>query len=150
MAIVEYLEEKFSESPSLLSGNSEDRAQIRAIALQIVANTQPLQNLAVLQYVSEDPALRKAWAQHWINNSFNLLERQLAKTAGKFAFGDKLSVVDICIPPQVYNAKRFGVDMSKYPTIARLDKTLAELPAFLRADCHHQPDTPPEERHEDN
>uniref|UniRef100_A0A914IH75 maleylacetoacetate isomerase n=1 Tax=Globodera rostochiensis TaxID=31243 RepID=A0A914IH75_GLORO len=106
MAIIEYLEEKFPEPNALLPPSAECRAQVRALALQIVANTQPLQNLVVLQHLSDDPAKRNAWARHWIEHSFNAFEKALAKTAGKYAYGDKLSLVDICIPPQVYNAKR--------------------------------------------
>ncbi|KAL3107969.1 hypothetical protein niasHT_012877 [Heterodera trifolii] len=146
MAIIEYLDEKFPEPNPLLPKSAEDRAHVRALALQIIANTQPLQNLGVLKHLSEEPAKRNAWARHWIEQSFDVFEKALAKTAGKYAYGDQISLADICIPPQVYNAKRFGVDMAQFPTIARLDETLAEVPAFKSADCYHQPDTPDDQR----
>ncbi|KAI1713209.1 putative maleylacetoacetate isomerase 2 [Ditylenchus destructor] len=145
LAIIEYLEEKFPDRKALLPGSAEDRAKIRALALQIIANTQPLQNLRVLQYFPE-PSQRAAWAKHWITFNFTKLEKALKKTAGKYGYGDQLSLVDVCIPAQVYNAKRFGVDMSQFPTIARLVEELGKIPEFIAADCHNQEDTPESER----
>lgn len=146
MAIIEYLEEKFPDRQPLLPGTPEDRARIRALSLLIIADTQPLQNLGVLQHLSAEPEKRKEWAQHWIRRSFAHLEAELARCAGTYAYGDQLSLLDCCIPPQVYNAKRFGIDMSAFPTIERVERALALLPAFQAADARHQPDTPPEER----
>ncbi|KAL7070089.1 hypothetical protein ACQ4LE_010953 [Meloidogyne hapla] len=147
MAIIEYLEEKFPDCPSLLPGTVEDRALIRALTLQIVANTQPLQNLFVLEYLSDDSNKRKEWAKHWIEKSFKNLERELSKySGGKFAYGDLPTILDCCIPPQVYNAKRFGVNIEEYPTIAKIDKFLATLPEFKLAHANNQPDTPEEEK----
>ena len=91
---------------TLLPGTIEDRAKIRALSLQIIANTQPLQNMLVLEYFSNDPVERAKWARHWIERSFTQLEKVLQKTSGKYAYGDTLSLLDTCIPPQVYNARR--------------------------------------------
>jgi len=102
-----FFKEKFPNSPSLLPGNVEDKARIRALSLQIVANTQPLQNLFVLEYLSEDANKRKEWAKHWIEKSFKNLDRELAKySGGKYSYGDLPTILDCCIPPQVFNAKR--------------------------------------------
>jgi maleylacetoacetate isomerase len=107
MAIMEYLEEKFPGHRSLLPGTAEDRARIRSLCLLIVASTQPLQNLAVLHYLApDDEAKRQEWARHWIERAFSRLEKELAQCAGKFAYGDQLTMLDCCIPPQVHNAKR--------------------------------------------
>ncbi|CAK5072565.1 unnamed protein product [Meloidogyne enterolobii] len=147
MAIIEFLEEKFPNSPSLLPGTVEDKARIRALSLQIVANTQPLQNLFVLEYLSNDANKRKEWAKYWIEKSFKNLDRELAKySGGKYAYGDLPTILDCCIPPQVFNAKRFGVNMEEFPTIAKIDKFLATLPEFKLAHANNQPDTPEEEK----
>jgi len=142
LAIIEYLEEKYPDKLTLLPGSIEDRAKIRALSLQIIANTQPLQNLRVLEHLSDDAEIRQKWAKYWVELSFTKLEKVLKETARKYAYGDKLSLLDICIPPQVYNAKRFGVDLSNFPTIGRIDKVLAEISEFKKADCFHQQDTP--------
>nr|CAD2164247.1 unnamed protein product [Meloidogyne enterolobii] len=147
LAIIEFLEEKFPNSPSLLPGTVEDKARIRALSLQIVANTQPLQNLFVLEYLSEDANKRKEWAKHWIEKSFKNLDRELAKySGGKYSYGDLPTILDCCIPPQVFNAKRFGVNMEEFPTIAKIDKFLATLPEFKLAHANNQPDTPEGEK----
>jgi len=133
LAIIEYLEEKYPDKLTLLPGSIEDRAKIRALSLQIIANTQPLQNLRVLEHLSDDAEIRQKWAKYWVELSFTKLEKVLKETARKYAYGDKLSLLDICIPPQVYNAKRFGVDLSNFPTIGRIDKVLAEISEFKKS-----------------
>lgn len=146
LAIMEYLEEKFPNSRKLLPATATMRARVRALTLLIVADTQPLQNLGVLMHLSDDNAKREQWARHWIERAFVRLERELTICAGKFSFGNEPTFLDCCIPPQVYNAKRFGVDMAQFPTIDRLDLELAKLPEFQAADAFHQPDTPAEQR----
>ncbi|KAF7634624.1 hypothetical protein Mgra_00005961 [Meloidogyne graminicola] len=147
MAIIEYLEEKFPNHLSLLPGTLEDRARIRAFTLQIVANTQPLQNLFVLEYLSNDLNKRKEWAKHWIEKSFKNLERELSKYfIGKYSYGNLPTILDCCIPPQVYNAKRFGINMEEYPIINQIDQFLSTLPEFKLAHANNQPDTPKEEQ----
>lgn len=84
-----------------------DRAQIRSLALILVADTQPIQNLAVQAFHGGDDAEKKQkWAQHFIERGFKALEKQLEMTAGKYSFGDKITLIDVCIPGQVYNARR--------------------------------------------
>uniref|UniRef100_A0A7E4VV99 GST C-terminal domain-containing protein n=1 Tax=Panagrellus redivivus TaxID=6233 RepID=A0A7E4VV99_PANRE len=92
--------------------------------------------------------LKKAEAHcgYFIGKGLDVLEKELTKTAGKYAFGDELSLVDVLIPAQVYNAHRFKVDMSKYPTINRVNSALVEIPEVVQADAWHQIDTPEGER----
>ncbi|KAF9362523.1 Glutathione S-transferase zeta-1 [Mortierella sp. NVP85] len=129
----------FIESISILEYLDEIHP-VQAIATGI----QPVANLRVLQYVGEDK--KDEWAKHFIQEGFKAVEAMLAKTAGAFAFGDKITMADLVIVPQVYNAERFGVDLSVYPTIARLNRELMELPEFRAAHPSNQPDCPDELR----
>ncbi|KAI1709742.1 maleylacetoacetate isomerase [Ditylenchus destructor] len=146
MAIVEYLEEKFADAkPKLLPENPDDRVAVRALAFQIACNIQPLQNTGVLAYLREENDLTKAdeFAVHWIERGFAALEEMLSKTAGKFCYGDEISLADICIPPQVFNAtRRFGINMNKFPRIKRINETLSQLPEFHKAHPAQQIDAP--------
>uniref|UniRef100_A0A915AVY7 maleylacetoacetate isomerase n=1 Tax=Parascaris univalens TaxID=6257 RepID=A0A915AVY7_PARUN len=142
-AILEYLEEKYPDKCPLLPKESVDRAKVRAIALQVIAGTQPLQNIGVLKQVSEICGEQKggnAWAKKWIEDGFERLERQLHMTAKTYAFGDALTLADLCIAPQVYNAKRYGVNVDAYPTIKRIDETLMGLDALKKSHPSSQPD----------
>lgn len=118
----------------------------------VVSGTQPLQNLKVLQKVEKEfgQKHRAPWAQHWIHSSFqgkfvrvyvNLLaiESILEKSAGKFCVGDEVTFADICLIPQVYNANRFSVDMSEFPTILKIVKNCEALEAFKKAHPDNQP-----------
>lgn len=138
LAIIEYINEKYP-TPPLLPDNIEDKARVRAFALTIVADTHPLCNLRVNNYlvnefhISEDQ--KKQWIQHWITSGLTALEAQLTanKTAGKYCFGDTPTLADICLIPQLYSAKRFACDLSPYPTLTRVEKNCIELPAFIDA-----------------
>uniref|UniRef100_A0A1I7Z486 maleylacetoacetate isomerase n=1 Tax=Steinernema glaseri TaxID=37863 RepID=A0A1I7Z486_9BILA len=147
MAIMEYLEEKFPDKLKLLPETPEDRAKVRALCYLIASNTQPIQNLRVLQFYGKGDTSKYAeWASHWICLGFEALEVELKMCSGKFAFGDEPTLLDALIPPQVYNAKRFKVDMDKYPTIQAVNERLGELEAFKKAHPSRQPDTPEGER----
>ncbi|KAI9916565.1 hypothetical protein PsorP6_016847 [Peronosclerospora sorghi] len=96
---------------------------------------------ATEEYPEEQCATKKQeWGRYWIERGFQALETELAKTAGTFCFGDEITLADLYLQPQVYNANRFGVDMAKYPTIARVSGELESLPAFERAHPSKQPD----------
>jgi maleylacetoacetate isomerase len=144
-AIIEYLEDTRS-APALLPTDAAAKAKVREICQMVGADTQPVQNLRVLRKVmgmvpeEEKTKAKVEWGAHWINNGFAALERVLSKSAGKYCVGDELTMADLFIPPQVYNANRFSVDMSQYPTIARIDAELAKLPAFKAAHPSAQPD----------
>ncbi|XP_019374290.1 PREDICTED: maleylacetoacetate isomerase isoform X1 [Gavialis gangeticus] len=142
LAIIEYLEET-RPNPRLLPQDQKKRAQVRMISDHIVSGIQPLQNLAILQRVGEK---KLEWAQHYITNGFQALERILKHTAGRYCVGDEVSMADLCLVPQVYNAERYKVDLAPYPTITRINKALLELEAFQVSHPTKQPDTPPELR----
>ncbi|RKP08106.1 glutathione S-transferase [Thamnocephalis sphaerospora] len=145
-AILEYLEEARPQTP-LLPKNPADRAKVRAICAIIGCDIQPVQNLRVLNRVGEEG--KNEWGHHWVTIGFTALEKELTKTAGKYCFGDQITMADIYLAPQVYNATRFGVDVSKFPTIARIDSNLAGVDAFCRGHWSRQPDCPEELRAKD-
>ena len=140
MAILEYLEEVHPAHP-LLPKDPYHRHLARQIAQIIVADIQPIQNVRVLKKMSPvDLPPRNDWAKHFITEGFKGLEPVLVKSAGRYCVGDHLSFADCCLVPQVYNARRYNVDMSAFPTIVRVDATLSELPAFKAAHPSVQPD----------
>jgi len=143
LSIIEYLEETRPDPP-LLPEKPEERAIIRSIALEITAGIQPLQNLKVLQYVGDER--KTEWAKHWIIKGFEALEKMLQKNAGKYCFGDNVSIADCCLVPQVYNANRFQVDLSNFPTIQRINDSLIKLDAFKVSHPSQQPDCPEDMR----
>lgn len=124
VAILEYLEETHP-TPALLPTDPVLRAKVRAFVETINADTQPLQNLTTQIYFApesdpEHPAKRKIIAQHWIRNGFEAYEKLVAPLAGKFSCGDSISLADIVLIPQCYNAIRNDVSLEKYPTILRI------------------------------
>lgn len=148
LAIIEYLDEVYPDTLPLLPADLRERARVRALALGIACDIHPLGNLRVLQYLEAqlgaDNAQRGDWSQHWIEEGFAALETLLdtSPEVGRFCSGDDPTLADCCLVPQVYNARRFGVDMDAYPTIARIDAACAGLDAFLRAAPEAQPDAP--------
>eukprot|EP00123_Amoebidium_parasiticum_P012180 comp21177_c0_seq1/m.28713 comp21177_c0_seq1/g.28713 ORF comp21177_c0_seq1/g.28713 comp21177_c0_seq1/m.28713 type:complete len:213 (-) comp21177_c0_seq1:460-1098(-) len=139
LAIMEYLEEVYPNVPTLPK-DPFVRAKVREIVDIICVDTQPVQNLRILQYVGDDKKMEHA--KYWITVSFEALEKLLEKTAGKYCVGDTVTMADVCLVPQVYNARRFNVDMSRFPTIARIDAELASIQAFKDAHPTAQPDCP--------
>jgi len=145
LAIIEYLEETHPE-PSLLPGTPLDRAFIRSVALQIACEIHPVDNLRVLKYLKHtlkvgDEA-KDAWYRHWLESGFESLEKRLANDSrvGKLCFGDTPTLADLCLVPQVFNAQRFNLDMSRYPTIERIADHAGQIDAFARAAPGQQPD----------
>ena len=121
--------------------------QVRRIVDIIACDTQPLQNLKVLNMVADAHATKEAkdaakqqWASHWIAAAFESLELVLQETAGKYCVGDTPTVADAYLVPQVYNASRFGVALERFPTIARVHAALQLLPEVQAADPAVQPD----------
>lgn len=143
LPILEYLEET-RPAHRLLPGNPADRAHARRIAEVINAGIQPVQNLRVLHYVEKTlgagPEGRQAWAAHWIRLGFEGLEAIVAQSAGTYCVGDAVSIADVCLVPQIYNARRFAVDLTPFPTLARIEAALVALPAFVAAAPEVQPD----------
>lgn len=143
MAILEYLEERWPEPP-LLPADPLDRARARQLAELINSGIQPLQNLAVLQHVEVEHGAeaRKAWGAYWIARGLAALEAQAERTAGRYCVGGTVSFADLCLVPQLYNARRFGLALHAYPTLLRVEAACNELPAFMAAHPDVQPDAP--------
>ena len=147
MAILEYLDETWPE-PALLPVLGRDRARVRAVAHLVGCDVHPLNNLRVLQYFENEwgvpQAERDEWVKHWIVQGFAALEATLDDNpaTGEFCEGDTPSLADCCLIPQVYNARRFGVDMQRFPTIERIERACLALPAFDAARPERQPDCP--------
>jgi maleylpyruvate isomerase len=143
LPILNYLEERYPE-PALLPKDAPGRARSRAIAVAIACEIHPLNNLRVLQYLERelglDEARRLAWYRHWIAAGFGPLEAVLAGAAGAFCVGDAPSLADVCLVPQVYNARRYECDLAPYPTIRRIDERCRQIDAFARAAPERQPD----------
>eukprot|EP00644_Phytophthora_capsici_P004425 jgi/Phyca11/545413/estExt2_Genewise1Plus.C_PHYCAscaffold_170599 len=144
-AILEFLEETHPEKP-LLPSDPFSRAQVRNLCAIIGCDIQPIQNLTVQVKATEDipedqrPVKKQAWGRFWIERGFEALEKELGKTAGTYCFGNEVTLADLYLQPQIYNANRVGVDMSKYPNIVRISAGLEALPAFQKAHPSQQPD----------
>jgi maleylpyruvate isomerase len=145
LAIIEYLEETHPE-PALLPGSPLDRAFVRSVALQIACEIHPVDNLRVLKYLKHKLQIgeeaKDTWYRHWLESGFESLEKRLANDprVGKLCFGDTPTVADLCLVPQVFNARRFNIDMSRYPTIERIVDHASQIDAFVRAAPGQQPD----------
>lgn len=110
-------------------------------------DTQPLQNMKVMKYLMqeyprEEPAdeAKASWARHWIQEGLQVFEKAVSATCGKFCYGDNITLADVCLVPQVYNARRFGVDMSTMVNIVRIDEALSQVPAFHKSHPDQCPD----------
>jgi maleylacetoacetate isomerase len=147
LAIIEYLDEVWSETP-LLPATPRDRAHTRALALLVACDIHPLNNLRVMQYLENEfnapQSERDAWTRRWIAEGFRAFEVLLVEdlARGTFCEGDTPGLADCCLIPQVYNARRFGVDLEPYPTIRRIEATCLALPEFDAARPENQPDAP--------
>jgi maleylacetoacetate isomerase len=130
IAIIEWAEEVFPE-PSLLPGNPLERARARQLAEIINSGTQPLQNLNAQDEHTKDPVERKRWTQHWIRNGLQAYETLVAETAGPFSMGDQLTLADLFLVPQCYNAARNEVGLDAYPNIARIQKNALATPSCM-------------------
>jgi maleylpyruvate isomerase len=145
IAIIEYLDE-IRPQPSLLPGNARDRATIRAMALSVACEIHPLNNLRVLQYLGRefkaDEAAIARWYRHWIAEGFEALEQWIARhsAAGRFCYGDSATLADVCLLPQVFNSRRYQMDLSPYPNLVKVSTHLESLPAFAAARPEVQPD----------
>jgi maleylpyruvate isomerase len=145
LAIIEYLEERYPKPPLLPAGPA-DRALVRSMALIVTCEIHPIQNLRVLVYLKND--LQQSdedlnrWARHWIDLGLSALEQMTSLIPGRshFCFGDTPTLADICLVPQLVNARRFGCDLSAYPTLLQIEKACNALPAFANAAPEKQPD----------
>jgi len=146
LAICEYLDET-RPLPPLLPADPASRARVRAIAYAIACDIHPLNNLRVLQYLLKvlklDKAAHDAWYRHWIAVGFQALDRTLGEPeTGRFCHGDAATLADICLVPQVFNAKRFYADaeLDAYPRVMKVFANCMALPAFADSVAEKQPD----------
>lgn len=143
MAIIEYLEALYPE-PALIPQDPKQAAIVRMLAMDMAADLQPINNLRILQYLTgtlkvSDEA-RMDWIHHWVKTSFMAFEQRLHQYAGRCCVGDDVSLADVCLVPQVYNAQRFGVDLSSFPKLLSVHDHLQGLQAFQDARPEVQPD----------
>jgi maleylpyruvate isomerase len=145
VAIIEYLDDRYP-AIRLVPEDIELRARARQFALTVACDIHPLNNPRVLKFLvgrfGADEADRQEWMRHWIEVGFEALDLQLPADgdSGRFCVGDTPTIADCCLIPQVFNAKRFGVDMSRFPAIERIAAACDELPAFQSAHPSRQPD----------
>jgi maleylacetoacetate isomerase len=137
-AIIEYLDELHPDPP-LLPQAPLERARVRALSQAIACDVHPLNNLRVLQYLEKDlghdKATRDAWYRHWVQCGFEAIERRLLEdgASGRFCHGDAPTLADVCLVPQVFNARRFAVDLGPYPRIVQIDAACRDMPEFQGA-----------------
>ncbi|HXB19232.1 MAG TPA: maleylacetoacetate isomerase [Steroidobacteraceae bacterium] len=138
LAIIEYLEETCPQPP-LLPRDPQGRALVRALALAIACEISPLNNSGVLKYLkgplAADERAVNAWYAQWIGRGFEALEKEVSRTTGdgRHMYGTAVTLADICIVPQMYNARRYHCDLAPYPTLQRISAHLESLPEFARA-----------------
>ena len=144
LAIIEYLDDKYPLGAQLLPVHATDKARIRMICQDIACDIQPVANLRVLnklknEYGASQDGANK-WAKDIIEQGLAALEKRLFNRAGKYAYGFSLTIADLCLVPQVYNALRFGVDMTKYPVVLKVYNNCMEIDAFVDASPEQQID----------
>ena len=136
VAILNYLDLRYPNQP-LIPASAADRAHVVAMAMSVACDIHPLNNLRVLKYLKTELGHSQdevdAWYAHWINEGLPALEAMAAPQAGKFLFGDAPTGADVCLVPQLYNARRFNVPLDAYPTLLRADENANKLEAFAAA-----------------
>lgn len=141
LAIIEYLDEVHPQPP-LLPADPVERAKVRAMAQVIACDIHPLNNVAPLRYLKNELAQPQskidAWYHHWIVEGFSAIETMIGERP--FAFGNEVTLADVCLVPQVYNARRFKVPLDRFPRIVAVDAACSELAAFEKARPENQPD----------
>ncbi|XQW86082.1 maleylacetoacetate isomerase [Thalassotalea piscium] len=143
LAIIDYLDDKYPEH-TIYPQTLETKAQVKALAYDIACEIHPINNLRVQQYLVNELGITEtqkiAWNHHWMTLGFTAIEKKLAQMSGKYCFGDTLTLADICLVPQVYNAKRFNLDLSAFPLICAITDRCNTLPAFIDALPENQSD----------
>ena len=146
MAILEYLEERYPDVP-LLPRSEVARARVRQIAQYIACEMHPLNNLRVLKFLNGPLGLseeqKQRWIAHWLQTGLSALEAELSQSPdrGAFCFGETPTLADCCLVPQLFNTRRFGIDVQAYPTLHAIERRCEELDAFRRAHPSLQPDS---------
>lgn len=148
-AIMEYLDEVFP-TPALLPQDAYLRARVRQVCEVINSFMHPLGNLRTLQYLEKHNGYtqeqKEAWVQHWAAQGLETLETTLKEFSGTYSFGDQITMADLFLVPQLLTCTRFNVDISKYPTLIKINENCLKLEAFQKAHPFKQIDTPEEFR----
>lgn len=141
LAIIDYLDEAHPQPP-LLPVDPVQRAKVRAVALTIACDIHPIDNLRVLQYLKRtlkhEQSDIDAWYHHWIIQGFNAIEAAIAP--GPYCFGAQVTLADVCLVPQVFNARRLKVPLEAFPKIVAVESACLKLVAFDKARPENQPD----------
>jgi maleylacetoacetate isomerase len=141
LAIIEYLETVWPH-PRLIPADPIQGARARAVALAIACDIHPLNNLRVLNHLKSELGTQReaveAWYRHWIEQGFAAIEQLIE--AAPFCFGNTATVADICLVPQIFNARRYDMDIARFPKIARVEAHCLDMPAFAAAVPERQPD----------
>jgi len=136
LAIIDYLDATHRE-PRFVPDDPAQRSHVLAMALVVACDVHPLNNLRVLKYLSgplgQPEDARDAWYRHWVTEGLAALEAMAHPGAGDFLFGDAPTLADICLVPQLYNARRFAVPITPYPTLRRVDENCSALSPFAEA-----------------
>ena len=144
LAIIAYLDEIFP-TPSLLPTDAANRATVRSIAQLIACEVHPLNNLRVLKYLrqelKQDEVAVDGWYRHWVAIGFEALEKFINNTNdSQYCHGSSVTLADVCLVPQMFNARRFGCDLTPYPKLVGIVERLERLEAFAKAAPQNQPD----------
>jgi maleylpyruvate isomerase len=146
LAIIEYLDDAWPATP-LLPATPGERARVRQLALSMACDIHPLNNLRVLKYITgtmgQDEAAKAAWISHWHGIGLAALEADLVRDEqrGRYCVGDTPTMADCCLVPQLFAARRFGMDLAPFPTLLAIDAACQQLPAFQLAHPARQPDS---------
>ena len=136
LAICDYLDARFKPVP-FVPKDAAERSHVLALALTVACDIHPLNNLRVLKYLegplAQSQDAKDVWYRHWVAEGLAALDQMAQPHAGAFLFGDAPTLADICLVPQLYNARRFSVPIADYPTLRRADETASAHPAFAAA-----------------
>jgi maleylacetoacetate isomerase len=149
LAIIEYLDEVKAGTTPMLPAGARDRAYVRALSLSLACDAHPLNNVRVLNYLSNvlqvTQAQKDAWITHWITLGLAAFETALEQSGKccEFCFDNMPTMADCCLVPQVFSARRFNVDVAQFPRVAAIDALCNTLPAFISAHPKNQPDFSP-------
>lgn len=144
MAIIEYLDERYSAIHRLLPVDSADKVRVRALSQDIACDVQPITNLRIVQYLKNELSLpdveQQRWLVHWIEKGLRSVEKRLRYTAGQYCFANDITMADVCLIPQVYNALRYSIDLNAFPSIKQIYHNCNKLSAFDAAKPENQID----------
>nr|UOU03304.1 glutathione S-transferase zeta 2 [Brachionus rubens] len=142
ISIIEYLDETRNDGVNLLPKDPVKRAKSRIISEIINSGIQPYQNANVIKRINQEMGKEKRieWLDFYLNKGLNSIETNLRNSKGKYCVGDEITIADLCLVPQVYSARRYKVDISKYPIIQSINSELEKLPEFVKAHPDNQPD----------